>query len=140
VKPETVFRAAAACLVTMAVVLTAIGVAWTQPDKETPLDASLISVAVIVESMEETRAQAVALPAGYLRIGCAWEGLDPTLRDAYKVLVADPLFSRWVQVWRTEYWDGLVACSKGDLPKASAHLTPAFDAADKMVAIAGRPQ
>ena len=137
-KPETVFRAAAACLVTMAVVLTAIGGAWTQPDKETPLDASLISVAVIVESMEETRAQAVALPAGYLQIGCAWEGLDPTLRDAYKVLVADPLFSRWVQVWRGSYWQGLTDCAKGDLPLSNEGFVPAFDAAAKMLAIAGR--
>lgn len=137
-KPETIFRAAVASLVTMAVILTAIGVAWTQPDKETPLDVSLISVAVIADSMEETRSQTVALPAGYLQIGCAWEGLDPTLRDAYKILVADPLFSRWVQVWRDNYWAGLVSCTKGDLPKSNEGFVPAFDAAAKMLEIAGR--
>lgn len=136
-KRETFFRLAVGSMVTWVVILAA-AYAWAQPDDAEPLAPSVFAVAVIADSMEETRSQAVELPAGYLRVVCTWEGLDPTLRDAYEILVDDPLFARWVREWRGQYWAGLTACAKGDLPRASAHLTPAFEAADKMMSIASR--
>jgi hypothetical protein len=54
------------------------------------------------------------------------------------VLINDPLFAGQARLWRDNYWNGLVRCSKGDLPGANEGLAPAFQAASKMVQIASR--
>ena len=125
-------RAAVAVLVTLVVLVVAVR-AIAFPDKAKPLDGTLVAIAVIEAEMEELREQAIALPPGWLVIGCTLEGLNPWLTRAFDILERDPITALQARRWRAAYWDGLTSCAKWDMPGANEGLAGAFKELDAMI-------
>ena len=119
-KPETFIRAAVAFLLTLAVLVLAIGIAWTQTDDTNPLDGSVLAVAVIDAQMEQTRRQVVFYDVDQAKIACADAAWRPAMHHAVRILEADPgmrrgsssgsrlgvrvLYSAIEATWRTPVW------------------------------------
>ena len=133
VKPETIFRAAVASLLTLAVLLAAIGAAWTQTDDTKPLDGSVLAVAVIDAQMEQTRRQVIFYNVDQAREACAEAAWRPSMHHAVQILADDPRFAPRVEKWATAWGEGLVRCYKGDMANASIGIAEASELKDSML-------
>lgn len=129
---NTAVQAAVAALVALLLLVTG-GVVVALPDRSEPVDGTVVAVQVIEASMEELREQAIALPPGWLVIGCLLEALDPWLTKAFDYLRNDPLTALQARRWRAAYWDGLTQCVKWDFAGANRGLAAAFKELDIMV-------